>query len=159
MVKNGTNPNFNLIDVLPEKKNIDINQIRNLINIMQKSTFNNKPRFILIDNIDLLNLNSINALLKFLEEPNENIYFILIHNNTKILPYSKSRCLNFKLFLLMKVLLSIANKIIKKNILNLINIDLLNYYVSPGKIYELLRFSDVCKIDLKELSLKELLKK
>ena len=83
-----------------KKKNIDINQIRNLINIMQKSTFNNKPRFILIDNIDLLNLNSINSLLKFLEEPNENIYFILIHNNTKILPTLKSRCINFKFFLL-----------------------------------------------------------
>ena len=29
LTQNGSNPNFNLIDVLPDKKNIDIQQIRN----------------------------------------------------------------------------------------------------------------------------------
>ena len=86
LTQNNTNTNFTLIDVLPDKKNIDIHQIRNLINQMNKSSFNQKPRMVLIDNIEFLNLNSINSLLKFLEEPNDNIYFILIHNNTKILP-------------------------------------------------------------------------
>jgi DNA polymerase-3 subunit delta' len=90
LVKNGTSSNFNLIDVKPEKKSVDVSQIRDLINLMNKSSFNNKPRFILIDNIEYLNLNSINALLKFLEEPNQNVYFILIHNNSKILKTLKS---------------------------------------------------------------------
>ena len=53
----------------------------------------------LIDNIETLNINSINALLKILEEPNENINFILISNNKKILPTLTSRCINFKLSL------------------------------------------------------------
>ena len=75
LIQNNTNINFTLIDVLPDKKNIDIHQIRNLINQMNKSSFNQKPRFVLIDNIEFLNLNSINSLLKFLEEPNDNIYF------------------------------------------------------------------------------------
>ena len=38
---NGSNPNLLLVDVLREKKNIDINQIRELINILNKSSFNN----------------------------------------------------------------------------------------------------------------------
>ena len=70
---------------LREKENIDINQIRELIISLNKSSFNNKKRFVLIDNIELLNLNSINALLKILEEPNENINFILINNNKMVL--------------------------------------------------------------------------
>ena len=36
-------------------------------------------------------------LLKILEEPPKNIYFILINNNKKILSTLKSRCINFKI--------------------------------------------------------------
>ena len=60
---------------------IDINQIRELLSSLQKSSFNNKPKFILIDNTEFLNVNSINALLKVIEEPSINIHFILIKNN------------------------------------------------------------------------------
>ena len=49
---------------MEEKKNIDISQIRNLILTLNKSSFNTKPRFVLIDNIELLNINAVNALLK-----------------------------------------------------------------------------------------------
>ena len=58
---NKSNLNF-LIDVNLENKFIDINQIRNLISNLNKSSLNNKPRFILIDNIEFLNVSSINAL-------------------------------------------------------------------------------------------------
>ena len=84
-VINKSNTNLITVDVNLDKKTIDINQIRDLIINLNKSSFNNKPRFVLIDNIELLNKSSINALLKILEEPNKNIYFILIHNNKKIL--------------------------------------------------------------------------
>ena len=86
LIQNKSNPNFQLIDVLQDRKNIDINQIRELIINLNKSSFNKKKRFVLIDNIELLNLSSINALLKILEEPNENINFILINNNKRVLP-------------------------------------------------------------------------
>ena len=72
-VLNKSNPNLVIIDINPEKKMIDINQIRDLITNLNKSSFNNKPRFVLINNIEFLNHNSINALLKVLEEPNLNI--------------------------------------------------------------------------------------
>ena len=157
LAQNETNPNFTLIDVKPEKKNIDINQIRNLILNMKKSSFNNKPRFILIDNIEFLNLNSINALLKFLEEPGENIYFILIHNNSKILSTLKSRCLSFKLFLSNKDSLDITKKLIDGNIEDKINLDLINYYFTPGNILRLIEFFDKTDFELKNLKLKQLL--
>ena len=73
--------------------------IRELISNLNKSSFNEKPRFVLIDNIEYLNVNSINALLKVLEEPSFKVHFILINNNKKILPTLLSRCINFKISL------------------------------------------------------------
>ena len=115
LVQNKSNPNFILVDIQEDKKNIDINQIRNLILTLNKSSFNTKPRFVLIDNIELLNINAVNALLKILEEPNDNINFILINNNKRILPTLKSRCLNFKIQLTSNQSIEIANKILNNN--------------------------------------------
>ena len=56
---NKSNPNLILVDVNVDKKMIDINQIRELISNLNKSSFNDKPRFVLIDNIELLNINSL----------------------------------------------------------------------------------------------------
>ena len=157
LIQNNSNPNFNLIDVNFEKKSIEINQIRSLINNLNKSSFNLKPRFILIDNIEFLNVNSINALLKILEEPNENTYFILINNNKKILSTLLSRCLNFKISLSNEKV-SLVNKLLfGDDIKNLINSDILDYYHTPGKIYDILEFSKEKEIDLRDVNLKEFL--
>ena len=158
LIINKSNPNFISIDVIDDKKSIDINQIRNLISTLNKSSFNNKPRFVLIDNIELLNINSVNALLKILEEPNDNIYFILINNNKKILPTLKSRCLNFKIQLSSSQSSDITNQILNDNFMNLINAELINNYSTPGKILNLLNFAKQNDVDLKEINLKELIK-
>ena len=157
LIQNKTNPNFTLVDTATDKKGIDINQIRNLISNLNKSSFNSKPRFILIDNIENLNTNSVNALLKVLEEPNNNIFFILIHNNKRILPTLKSRCLNFKISLSFKETTNVCEKLFDSNISNLINDDLMNYYTTPGKIYDLLNFSKTINVDLKKIKLNDLL--
>ena len=157
LIQNGTSPNFFLLDINSEKKNIDITQIRNLIYELNKSSFNNKPRFVLIDNIEFLNINSINALLKVLEEPNQNIFFILINNNKKIIPTLLSRCLNFKISLNEKEKKDVCTKLFKEDIANLINKDLINYYYSPGEIFQLLKFSYEKEINLKTTNLKDFL--
>jgi DNA polymerase-3 subunit delta' len=54
LIKNGSHPNFHLIDLIEDKKNVEISQIRNMINYANKSSFNNRPRFILIDNVENL---------------------------------------------------------------------------------------------------------
>ncbi len=158
LVINGSNPNLLLVDTLSEKKNIDINQIRELINNLNKSSFNNKERFIIIDNIETLNISSINALLKVLEEPPSNTYFILINNDRFILPTLKSRCINFRISLDHKTSISVINKILDNDIMKFINKDLINYYLTPGQMYHLIEFFKIQKHDLKDYDLKRFLK-
>ena len=147
-VLNKSNPNLTLVDIEFDKKYIDINQIRKLIIDLNKSSFNSKPRFVLIDNIEYLNTNSINALLKILEEPSTNVHFILINNNKSILPTLSSRCLNFKISLTNKESTVITNKLLQGKIDDFVNKDLINYYMSPGNIYNLINFANDNDYDL-----------
>ena len=158
LVLNQTHPNFHLIDLLDEKKIIEISQIRNMINYANKSAFNNKERIVLIDNAENLNLSSSNALLKIIEEPNENVFFILIFdNNRKIIETIKSRCLKFNLFLTFDECLDTTNKIIGNNIYQIINKDLINHYSTVGDLVNLVNFSSSSKMSLLELNLKDFL--
>ena len=158
LLQNNSHPNFYLIDLLNEKKNIDITQIREMIMFTNKSSFNDMPKIILIDNIENLNNNSTNALLKIIEEPNKNVYFILIHNNEKkILNTLKSRCLTFKINLTFKQSLDISKILLKSDLLELINIDIINYYFTPGDFVRLIEFAKNKEINLKENSLIKLL--
>jgi DNA polymerase-3 subunit delta' len=159
LILNKSNPNFISIDIEEDKKSIDINQIRNLILTLNKSSFNTKPRLVLIDNIELLNINSVNALLKILEEPNDNIYFILINNHKKILPTLRSRCLNYNIHLKSDEAFSISNNILDKNIKDLIHKDMINFYSTPGSILNLLDYAKTNDVDLKQIKLKDFIKK
>jgi len=151
LLQSSSHPNFYLIDLLAEKKNIDVAQIRGMISYTNKSTFNNQDRFIMIDNVEYLNKNSINALLKIIEEPNENIYFILIANSEKnILPTLKSRCIKFKIHFSFDETVNICNQILNQNILNELNLDLINYYCTPGEIIKLVQFAEEKQINLKD---------
>tara|TARA_S200000501_G_C20752954_1_gene712537 strand:+ start:282 stop:1220 length:939 start_codon:yes stop_codon:yes gene_type:complete len=158
LLNNNTHPNFFSVDLVEEKKNIEISQIRSMIEFSNKSSFNNKPRFILINNIELLNINSANALLKVLEEPNEGIFFILIHNNSKkIQDTINSRCINFKLNLNFNESNKISSTLINNEIHNEFNEDFINNYNTPGFYLKLLDFANTNKIDIKNISLKEFL--
>ena len=155
---NGSNPNINVIDTLFEKRNIDIAQIRDLISKLNKSSFDNDDRFIIVDNIEHLNVNSINALLKILEEPPPQTFFILINNDRFIMPTLKSRCINYKIFLNHDNVINITNKLLGDDVFNRINQDLLNYYSTPGKICRLITFFESNNYDLKKYNLKDFLK-
>ena len=157
LIQNKSNPNFILIDVVKDKQNIDISQIRNLKKDLEKTSFNNKPKFVLIDNIEFLNVNSINSLLKILEEPPINTYFLLINSEKKILPTLRSRCLNFRFFLSNQKSINIINQILNSDIHDLINIELLNYYNTPGKIYNLINLATENNINLREVNLDKFL--
>ena len=157
-ILNGSNSNLIIIDINSDKKLIDINQIRDLIRNLNKSSFNNKARFVLIDNIEFLNTNSINALLKALEEPNHNIHFILINNNKRVLPTLLSRCINYKIYLTNRECLQISNQLLNDKLENLINMELINYYFTPGNIYYLVKFAQQYNYDLSNLDLRSFLK-
>lgn len=157
LINNKVHPNFYLLDTSSERKNIEISQIRELIKNLNKSSFNIKPRIILIDNIEFLNVNSINALLKILEEPNHNIFFILINNDKKILSTLKSRCLNFRVSLSNKESLDILRKLLTKNEFASISNDLINYYITPGNIYNIIKLFRISDINFNDKNLKEIL--
>ena len=56
--------------------------------------------YIIINNIELLNHNCLNALLKIVEEPTKKNYFIFIHNrNKELLKTIRSRSIELKIFL------------------------------------------------------------
>ena len=141
-----------------KKKTIDIVQIRGLISKLNKSSFNNNDRFIIIDNIENLNVNSINALLKILEEPPSHTFFILINNDRFVMPTLKSRCINYKIFLNYNNVIDVTNKLLDDDVFNHINKDLLNYYSTPGKIIRLISFFESNSYDLKKYNLKDFLK-
>ena len=83
-----------------EFKNIKIEDIRILKSNLLKTTLNNDKRFIIFDDVENFNTNSLNALLKLIEEPGANNYFILINNRTKpLLETIKSRSLEIKIIL------------------------------------------------------------
>ena len=79
-------------------KSLKVEDIRNLKSVIQQSSMIDSDRFIVLDDIELFNANSLNAWLKIIEEPSENNYFILINNKTKpILDTIKSRSLEVKI--------------------------------------------------------------
>ncbi len=79
-------------------QNIKIDDIRNLKANLSKSSLSKKKRFIILNDVEIFNSNSLNALLKIIEEPYQNDHFILINNKSRILLETiKSRCLEIKL--------------------------------------------------------------
>ena len=158
LILNNSHPNFFLISSDDDKKNIQISKIREMINFTNKSSFNNECKIILIDNVEYLNLNSINALLKIIEEPNDKIFFLLIHNNkTKILDTLKSRCIKFNLYLKNEDKLKIINKLSNSEFYNKLNNDFKNNYISPGDIISLYGFFKNNNID-ESISIDDFLK-
>jgi len=77
-----------------------IEDIRNIKKKFSTSSLNNMPRFTILDDVELLNINAANSLLKLIEEPSDNNYFILINSKRKkIIETIKSRALETKIFL------------------------------------------------------------
>ena len=88
---NGDYVDIYVID--PEKNGIKKNQMLDLMNeFNNKSLLNNKKIYI-IKECDKFNASSANTILKFLEEPNEDIVGILLTNNRyKVIDTIISRC-------------------------------------------------------------------
>ena len=122
-------------------KNIKVDDIRDLKSKILTTAMNNKNRFIILDDIELFNINSLNALLKIIEEPTSNNHFILINNETKpLMETINSRSLELKITLDKKMKTKIINLLIKKNDLKVfLDFDTLN--ITPGIF---LRFNKIC---------------
>ena len=158
LVTKNYHPNFFLISNEEDKTNIEISKIREMINYTNKSSFNDKYKVIMIDNVEYLNKNSVNALLKVIEEPNDKIYFFLIHeSNKKILDTLRSRCIKYNLSINNEEKSSIINKLLDNEFYNNLNNDFKNFYNSPGDIFFLNSFFKDNDIN-EQISIDEFLK-
>ena len=93
-IKDGNHPDVRVIEPLAGKKEISIQQIRELERELNFRSFTGKRKIMILDPAVLMNLSAQNALLKTLEEPPENSLLILIAPNAGgLLPTLRSRCL------------------------------------------------------------------
>jgi len=137
LLSNNIHPNFFIIKNKGSEKDIKIDQVRNLLKFLNKSTYSKDLKIVMIDNVEHFNLNSSNALLKCLEEPQNNTFFFIIHNSaSKILDTIKSRCIEFKIFFTKNEKKDIFKNIHKQYISELIespNLENL-YFDTPGNL-------------------------
>ena len=159
MSENNIHPNFYKISLKSEKKNIDISQVREMINFINKSSFNNKKKIILIEDVEFLNLYSANALLKSIEEPNNEVIFLLLLNNEKsCLDTIRSRCIEYKVVLDNKFLSEIVDNYFNNKFYQYISKDFINYYISPSLLIRFINFCNNHNLDFKSISIDNFIK-
>ena len=127
-------------------------QVRNLLKFLRNTTYENNLKVVLIDNVEFLNINAANALLKCLEEPSKNTFFILVQNNVdKILDTIKSRCIEFKFFLKNTSKKKVFNSLCEQHGISVKNLNLLFerfYFDTPGNLINHLKSHENENIDV-----------
>src|SRR5437868_6828853 len=89
----GSHPDVMTNSVEDEATQIKIAQIRRIVEMLDLKPFEGRNKIFIIDPADLLNAEAANALLKGLEEPPANTFFILITVNVQeLLLTVRSRC-------------------------------------------------------------------
>jgi len=92
-IRDGNHSDVRIIEVLAGKKEISIQQIRELEKELNFRSFSGKKKIVILDPATLMNLSAQNALLKTLEEPPKNsLLFLIAPNIGALLPTLRSRC-------------------------------------------------------------------
>tara|TARA_B100001057_G_scaffold153570_1_gene153669 strand:- start:988 stop:1881 length:894 start_codon:yes stop_codon:yes gene_type:complete len=155
------NYNTNIIYFNCINNNVKIDNIRNLRAGLQKSSINDSKRFIIFDDVECLNDNCVNALLKTIEEPSNINFFILINNQSqKILETLKSRTIETVVFLNNKEKINIIEKLLL-NSKDDKKIDLNNSRLTPGTYLKYNKILIQEKIDIDDyliINIEKLLK-
>lgn len=159
LFNNHIHPNILLLKKKSDKKNIDILQVREMIQFQNNSSFNNKSKFIIIDNVSDLNINSTNALLKSIEHPNNNVFYILTHNTGELIQDTlKSRCIKFKMHLSKTSKKLIINNYFNEDVYDSLSQDIINYYNNPSFIISLIEYLNDNSIDYKNVEIEDIIK-
>ena len=129
-----------------------------MIKFQNTSSFNNKERFVLIEDANLLNQNSVNALLKSVEEPNNNLNYIITHNsNFKLIETLKSRCIEFKINLESKYTKSIVDEYFGESKYDLISDDFINHYNNPSFLIKFIEFTENEGLEITNITIEKFL--
>jgi DNA polymerase-3 subunit delta' len=88
-----SHPDYKLMQPEEAGKAILVDQVRGIQHALATTAQQGGARVVVINGASDLNLNAANALLKQLEEPGDNSYFLLLHQWPKtVLPTVRSRC-------------------------------------------------------------------
>lgn len=91
-------PDFYAISLEEGKKQISINQIKNLQESIYESSFLGSNKVFLVSPLEKLNKEAFNSFLKNLEEPPLGSIFLLITNRPQEIPLTiRSRCLSIQM--------------------------------------------------------------
>ena len=86
-------PNLFYLQAQEGSKSIKIEQLRSLLSILSLNPIETGRRVLVIINIETMTVQAQNALLKSLEEPQKNDYYILTSSNeSAVIPTITSRC-------------------------------------------------------------------
>ncbi len=92
-INSGSHPDVMTISVEDEATQIKIAQVRRVLEMLDFQPLEGRNKLFIVDPADSLNAEAANALLKGLEEPPANTYFILITVNVhELLLTVRSRC-------------------------------------------------------------------
>lgn len=105
-IQSGNHPDVRTIEPGAGKKEIGIQQIREMEKELNLRAFSGK-KIAIIDPATLMNMSAQNALLKTLEEPPRDCLLILVASNAgRLLPTLRSRCLRISFGLLPRDLIA-----------------------------------------------------
>ena len=100
---------LDVFEITPQKKQISINQIRELKGHIYQKPIKAKVKFVVVKDADMLTIEAQNALLKLLEEPPSHAVIILAtQRKQKLLPTVRSRTV--------EIITSFQKKRLSKNI-------------------------------------------
>lgn len=148
-ISNNLFPNVILLSGI-NFENSKVDDIRSLKKKVFQTNISDNERFIILDDIELFNINSLNALLKLVEEPTKNNHFILINNQSKkLIDTIKSRSLEIKIVLNKDSRSKIVSSLIETYKIKLV-LNLEKSALSPGNF---LKFNYI--LDQNDISLKD----
>jgi DNA polymerase-3 subunit delta' len=94
----GNHPDFRWIGVLPDKKEISIEQMRQLSQALAMRSYRGGVKVAVIAPAEAMNTKAFNALLKTLEEPTAETYIVLAAGRIDRMPRTVlSRCMRLRL--------------------------------------------------------------
>ena len=93
-------PDFYPIKTIEDKKQISINQIREIQEPLYESSFMGSKKVFLINPLEKLTREAFDSFLKNLEEPPSNSVFLLVSHRYQTLPLTiKSRCIQISMLI------------------------------------------------------------
>ena len=92
-VDNYSYPDIEIIN--KDEQGVKIDDVREIILNAIESPYKAKKKVYILNGVEKLRKESANALLKIIEEPPKNLYFILLSKSLNIIPTIKSRVMTF----------------------------------------------------------------